>query len=452
MLAQNVQTQGTAGIFSVFSGKMTATAASQNNTFEKLFETTTQKAETVEKTEPAVQKQTATEVKKPETGGTSLKDASQTENTPDGLQNQKTAKAEVTVTDTEYAEKAASLLNQVVEAVKDVLELTDEQLEAMLEQLGMSQAELMDPAKLQDLYLFANQETDAAVLLTDATMFDELQQLTQTVENLVEESGIPAKELLAKLEGDPEFAEFLSNMQEALKQSDTEEPTDKNQMDTEDAAETTTVAEKTTETKTLDIEFKTETESSEANQSALKSTKEESTSTETPAEQFLTQLQNVADKAGVESRTGNLQAELREIANQILEQVRVVVKPEMTSLEIQLTPEHLGKVNLTVTEQDGVMTAKFLTENQLSKEAIERNLVQFKEMLQEQGLKVDSIEVAVSEFGFNKDSQAEQGSQEDQQKGKHRFVMDEADETRVAADQLGIHFLEGGESTVNYMA
>ena len=42
-----------------------------------------------------------------------------------------------------------------------------------------------------------------------------------------------------------------------------------------------------------------------------------------------------------------------------------------------LTPEELGRVNLTIVEQDGVMKASFVTENELAKEAIESNLVQF---------------------------------------------------------------------------
>ena len=80
------------------------------------------------------------------------------------------------------------------------------------------------------------------------------------------------------------------------------------------------------------------------------------------------------------------------------------------------------------------------------------NLVQFKEMLTEQGLKVDSIEVAVGNFEFNKNGQAETG-QEEQKRGKRKFQTEDTVATgRIEEDQLAQHFMEGGESTVNYMA
>ena len=144
---------------------------------------------------------------------------------------------------------------------------------------------------------------------------------------------------------------------------------------------------------------------------------------------------------------------IREIADQILEKVKVSVTAETTSLEIVLTPEELGRVNLTVSaERDGTMKATFVTENELAKEAIERNLVQFKETLQEQGLKVDNIEVTVGNFEFDKNGQAGESSQEEQKNGNRRFLSDEELGQKDDNDQLAKVFLEGGESTVNYMA
>ena len=143
---------------------------------------------------------------------------------------------------------------------------------------------------------------------------------------------------------------------------------------------------------------------------------------------------------------------VREIADQILEKVKVSITAETTSLEITLTPEELGKVNLKVTDQDGMLKASFVTENELAKEAIESNLVQFKEMLNEQGLKVDSIEVMVGGFTFDKNGEAGQSAQEEKKNGNRRF-FDESEQMQVEeTDQLARHFMEGGESTVNYMA
>ena len=144
---------------------------------------------------------------------------------------------------------------------------------------------------------------------------------------------------------------------------------------------------------------------------------------------------------------------IREIADQMMEQIKVSVTSETTSLEIVLTPEELGRVNLTVTsEQDGSLKASFVAENELTKEAIERNIIQFKETLQEQGLKVDTIEVTVGNFSFDKNNQTGDSSQEEHKNGNRRFVTDEEIGQTDETDQLAKIFMDGGESTVNYMA
>lgn len=450
MLAQNIQAQNVKGIFSVIAGKMSS-AASQDNTFEKLFATTTSKADTTAKSEITVQKATTTDTSGKETNSTNPTEVSEKQDVTKTEAIEKTASTtEMQETDTEYAEKVATLINQVVEVVQEFLNLTDEQFDSMLNQLGISQEELIDPNMLKEFYLLANQQSDTTVLLTDANLLANFKLLSEQVENLIQESGLSQEDLLQQFD-QPEFMQLLEKVQDSMKQTATEQQPKEDIENSEDTQAPTVVTEHSEETKTLDISFKTETQSSETGTTTTEKKTDSTIENDATAEQFISQLQNAAEKVDSLTGTDHLQTEIREIANQILEQVRVVVKPEMTSLEIQLTPEHLGKVNLTVTEQDGVMTAKFMTENQLSKEAIESNLVQFKEMLQEQGLKVDSIEVTVSEFSFDKGNQAEQ-DQEGQQKGKRRFVMSEVEETKSVTDQIGLHFLEGGESTVNYMA
>ena len=59
----------------------------------------------------------------------------------------------------------------------------------------------------------------------------------------------------------------------------------------------------------------------------------------------------------------------------------------------------------------------------------------------------------VSNFEFDKNGQAEQSNaQEEKKNGKHHFVADDGTESVSDVDQVAQHFMEGGESTVNYMA
>lgn len=144
--------------------------------------------------------------------------------------------------------------------------------------------------------------------------------------------------------------------------------------------------------------------------------------------------------------------DVREIANQILTQVKVNLKPDMQSLEMQLTPEHLGKVKVQLQEANGVLTAKFTTETDVAREAIESNLIHFKETLAEQGIKVDSVEVAVGNFSFDRNDSGNNSEGQEEKHGRKSFSMEEIQETNDSPDLLAQSYFEAGTSTVSYTA
>ncbi|HWT27607.1 MAG TPA: flagellar hook-length control protein FliK, partial [Mobilitalea sp.] len=110
--------------------------------------------------------------------------------------------------------------------------------------------------------------------------------------------------------------------------------------------------------------------------------------------------------------------ELKEIVNQIVDRIKIIVKPEQTSMELQLNPEELGKVNLTIQSKNGVMTAQFVVQNEMSKEAIESQMSTLKETLNQQGIKVDAIDVTVASYTFEQKGQADSQGQPENQKNQ----------------------------------
>lgn len=348
-------------------------------------------------------------------------------------------------TDVEAAERAAGLLNQVVEAVKEILGLGEEELNQFMEELGITNLDLLNPETLQNLVLKANSEQDAVVLLTDAQLLSTVNELTTKVEQILQEAGVTPEELVSVLE-DPDFGAMVEEAMTKLSEKPVEEEDE------------TTIVEKTVITESSDVPKETvkveiHTEGKETETSSKEQTTTDSTEVDNVAGQFVQNLQKAAEEIGEITGQKDVVQLIREIADQILEKVKVSITSETTSLEIVLTPEELGKVNLTVSaEQDGMMKAKFVTENELAKEAIERNLVQFKEALQEQGLKVDTIEVTVGSFEFDRNGQAGENAQEEKKNGSRGFITDEELSQKEDADQLAKVFMEGGESTVNYMA
>jgi flagellar hook-length control protein FliK len=90
-----------------------------------------------------------------------------------------------------------------------------------------------------------------------------------------------------------------------------------------------------------------------------------------------------------------------ELFSQIVEHAKVVVNNGGSEMEINLKPEHLGKLQLKVTIENDVVTAKFFAESQQVKEIIESNLSQLKRNLQENGMQVDTIMVSVGNHQGN---------------------------------------------------
>ena len=422
------------------------------------------------KKESAADVTKAEQPEKPEEVSSEMKDTTATAEEQPELEK---AEGKEEATDVEAAERVAGILNQVAEAVKEILGLTDEELNQFMEELGITNLDLLQPETLKNLVLKVNSEQDAVVLLTDAKLLSTVNELNAQVEQVLQEAGVTPEELKTVLEN-PDFEalveEAITKFTEAEPEMETETETntvieDTNEINliVEDTAEKAEADEETTvvenvlsevkDTAESKVQVEVQTDKKETGTGEKEQNQTDSTEVDNFAERFVQNLTQAAEDISEITGQKDVVQMIREVADQILEKVKVSVTAETTSLEIVLTPEELGKVNLTVSaEQDGTMKARFVTENEMAKEAIERNLVQFKETLQEQGLKVDTIEVTVGNFEFNKNGQAGEGSQEEKKDSNRRFISDEEIGQKDDTDQLAKIFMEGGESTVNYIA
>ncbi len=84
-----------------------------------------------------------------------------------------------------------------------------------------------------------------------------------------------------------------------------------------------------------------------------------------------------------------------EVLNQVVEQAKVIVGQDKSEMVIQLKPDHLGKLELKVVTEQGIVAAKFIAESQQVKEIIETNMQLLKDSLQKQGIIIDSVNVQV---------------------------------------------------------
>ncbi|AEY66577.1 flagellar hook-length control protein FliK [Clostridium sp. BNL1100] len=86
-----------------------------------------------------------------------------------------------------------------------------------------------------------------------------------------------------------------------------------------------------------------------------------------------------------------------DVVNQVMEQAKVILGQDKTEMIIQLKPDHLGKLELKVVTEQGIVAAKFIAESQQVKEIIETNMQLLKDSLQKQGIAIDGVSVQVGQ-------------------------------------------------------
>ena len=84
------------------------------------------------------------------------------------------------------------------------------------------------------------------------------------------------------------------------------------------------------------------------------------------------------------------------ILRQLADMVKIVKNENLTQMELQLHPASLGTVNVSLVTKGGAVTAEFTTQNEAVRAAIESQVSQLMTNLEEQGVKVEAVEVSVA--------------------------------------------------------
>ncbi|WP_033166707.1 flagellar hook-length control protein FliK [Clostridium sp. KNHs205] len=328
------------------------------------------------------------------------------------------------------------ILNAIKSSIQKKLGISEEDMDKALEALGFTPLNLLDVNNLKQFLLQVSNNDDSMAFLTNEELGNNLKELLKVCDTIKEQFSISKEQL------------------PLLTQQAAEMNTVNSTMKTDTAAENSTGQEEFDITVVKSINTETAV-SSEGSKKSGDGKAEHNLS----ASELM--IQNLAVNTTTQDVAFNDQLartqQIREITSQILEAIRINIKPEQTSMELQLNPENLGRINLTVVAKDGILTAKFVTGTETAKEAIESQLQVFKENLNNQGLKVENVEVTVSYSAFDRKSQefSEGSGKEDQSKQKNKLFKDisqlndtfaDTDETEAA----GINGLDENTSSINY--
>lgn len=116
-----------------------------------------------------------------------------------------------------------------------------------------------------------------------------------------------------------------------------------------------------------------------------------------------------------------------QIPQQIVDQARLIRRGEDTQMVIHLKPEHLGNLTLKVSvSADGSVNASFHSDNAQVRTIIENSLSQLRTELNNQGIKVDHVEVYA---GLADGGLPQQSGQQGQQQGGGQHAMHSTQES-----------------------
>lgn len=313
-----------------------------------------------------------------------------------------------------------SVNDKITDVVKDALEIDDATLANAMAALGLTPLDLLDIANMQQLVLFINGSSDVTDLLTDEFMMMDLNNLADAIGQIDWEgmTGMSKEDFMQVLEQSLSMTDnnTVQTVQEDVIPVTTEVYTEETdvpedvQLFSNTKAET--VVKETAETaQEVQKQPEDQPDVEPVQGEALNGTNA-----------FLQNLgKAVAEVQGNPSSQQSNQQQMVDIVNQVIEQVKVTLGKETTTMQMQLNPENLGKVLISVTSKNGVMTANFTVQTEEAKEALQSQMYSLREAIESRSLKVDAVEVEVSDFAFSQSSQADaQQEQRDYEKNEGR--------------------------------
>lgn len=398
----------------------------------------------------------------------------------------------------------AEVQNDIKDIVQDATGMDDDMLQSILDSMGIMLTDLLNPSTLQEFVLQVNGASESMDLLMDESLMNSYTSLLQDLTDYLSENGnqlAAAMELLSQATAAEDFGismDELSNATEqeipvtedAMVQVQESGQTAENVAANTDAGKNVQSSVQNTNTdKSVSVdagkaEAKVVSVTDQKNENTsydASDTTEDSDSQDDLQKLFVSDTQeeaafvkqddasaipqpyavvqgNVSQIYDANAVSSQRMQQMVHIVHQVSEQIQQSVNQNTTTLEMQLNPESLGKVLLNLVSKEGMMTATFHVQTEEARQALESQMYTLKENLEAKEIKVESVEVHVSDFNFEQSTEAEAQRQNDMQNGsKRRFRYDaaEEDEDMDAADEkeaLRKEVMRNNGSSIDYTA
>jgi len=312
------------------------------------------------------------------------------------------------------------LVAEIEEAIKSMvaeqLGVSIEEIETVLDELDISAIDLLQGNNLLEVVMQVKEIDDMSAVLTDEGLMNQVRELTEEIDfvvrDVLDEHGIN-KEVL------PEIVEYVKTVDEneVVKTTTIKNDDNVNVSDNKETQAATVVVESTKTEDTGNDTYSSNYSSNNGdsnNKSNNNNNYNNSSNNNIPIESHGLQQNQAAQIIDglADAQVSYTSVDMEEIVNQVVEQIKVQVTEQSASMEMQLNPESYGKLQLQVVVRDGVVTAQMAVENEAVKNALEAQVVQLREEMNNQGVKVEAIEVTVASHEFERNLQQEENASE----------------------------------------
>ena len=339
----------------------------------------------------------------------------------------------------DVSQSTGDMKDELISTVAEDLNVSEEDLIAAMENLGMVWTDLLNQQNLADVAIELNVSADSTELLLNSDFQNALMDVNQILTDAAVKLGMDVNEftdIVAQmtLVGPDEAAALNELAGEAL--NSTVQTTEEAETADNNAAVKADVVTEADAGQTKDNAYV-------VNENAVKSVDDDMDAagssqdftgnsdsdgkqTDTEGNNGILFAQDTDANVMAELNADDVNADYRpymstdttELINQIVDNIRLNVSQDTTSIEMQLNPENLGRVYVHLSAKEGTVNAQFTATNEVVKEALEAQIVTLKENLNQAGVKVDAVEITVSSHGFERNLEQDQSREE--QEGEYQ--------------------------------
>lgn len=377
-------------------------------------------------------------------------------------------------TESEVKKITDDISSQIVKKVTDDLDISEDELNNAMQLLGLTAMDLLNPANLAALYCEVTgnaSDPQALVLNADFTaLFNDVSQVASENDaqlNLL--SQLTASDDGEILDADIVSSADTTDTNESTGSVNTPEKTVDSSYDDTAASgqninDTADEAVKVYDGGTQDSSYKNSDEGTSSGETGNDITSDENTE----KTQSKSQVDSSFDDSGehilhhedgahsdnsvlhasvseqlntdtsfeMSQSQSRLRVDTTDIIRQIVDSMSISNTTEESAINLQLTPESLGRMYINVSQKNSEISARIAVSNEVVKEALQTQMVNLKEALNNSGIRVNEVEITVASHEFERN--LEQGAANDsrQQESTNSYNGSNSSDSGIDSDMM----------------